>query len=189
MIDTFYMHLDFTNKSGRWSINLPFLCAKCGVCCKLEDFLTAGPTKANLKVDAKVNALFKALGERWKANEAEYDQYVTQTPCIFLVDNECSIYEVRSEGCRAYPNTAFGMLTKDCPALNRFKKQRDALKRGRASQETCYSLSSTSTKEAVKHASLSEKQYAACIAKLRQAGATDDEIALFNTFNGKPSGC
>lgn len=63
MIDTFYLHLEFKNKNGTWSINLPFLCTKCGACCKLEDFLSAGEVttepKEHLEVNAKINVLFE----------------------------------------------------------------------------------------------------------------------------------
>jgi Fe-S-cluster containining protein len=184
MIETFYAHLEFKNKNGTWSINLPFLCNKCGVCCTLEDFLTAGETKPNSVVDVKVKALFEALGKRWEANEAKYDEYVTHTPCPFLVNKACSIYEFRPEGCRVFPKTAFGMLTEDCEPLTRFKKQRMALKKGRATTES-YHFTCSASGEHIAPVKFNEKQYQICITKLRQAGMTDKEIALFNLFNGE----
>ena len=103
MVDTFYLHLEFTRKSGEWSINLPFLCTKCGVCCKLEDFLSAGKIIAkpeeHPQVHAKVKALFEELGKMWDADESKYDDYTMHTPCPFLVKNSCIIYEIRPEGC------------------------------------------------------------------------------------------
>lgn len=188
MIDTFYVHLEFKNKKSNWSINLPFLCIKCGVCCKLEDFLTAGEITAKpeeqLQVHAKVKAFFEELGKMWKADRAKYDEYIAHTPCPFLVDKACSIYEIRPIGCQLFPNTAFGMLTEDCSALTRFKKQRSALKRGRTAKETyCFARSTTS--EAIKSVQFTEKQYQASIAKLRQAGISNDELKLFNCFNEK----
>jgi Fe-S-cluster containining protein len=184
MIETFYAHLEFKSKNSKWSINLPFLCNKCGVCCTLDDFLTAGETKPNPEVDAKVKALFEELGERWEANEVKYDEYVTHTPCPFLVNKACSIYEFRPEGCRVFPKTAFGMLTEDCMALTRFKKQRVALKKGRATTES-YFFTKPASGESPKPVKFTEKRYQSCIAKLRQAGITDEELALFNLFNGK----
>ena len=131
IIDTFYLHLEFANKKCKWSINLPFLCTKCGVCCLLEDFLTAGEITDTLEqhpdVHAKNKELFEELGRRWETDHAKYDQYIASTPCPFLTNNTCSIYDIRPVGCRLFPNTAFGMLTKDCPALTRFKKLRAAL--------------------------------------------------------------
>ena len=53
MVETFYLHLEFIGKNGRWSIDLPFVCNKCGVCCTLDDFLTAGKSKLNHKSNEK----------------------------------------------------------------------------------------------------------------------------------------
>ena len=187
MVDTFYLHLEFKSKKGDWSVNLPFLCSRCGVCCTLDDFLTAGEVKVkpqeNSEVQAKLKALFESLGEIFETGEAEYDHYIMHNPCPFLVDKSCSIYEIRPEGCRQFPNTMFGMLTKDCEALNRFKEQRIVLKKDRASKETNHF---TSTKgEPIKSVKLTEKQYQTCIAKLRQAGITNAELDLFIQINEK----
>ena len=187
MVETFYLHLEFTNKKGGWSLNLPFLCNKCGICCTLDDFLTAGEINAKpeeyREVHAKVKALFEALGEIFEANEAKYDQFIMQNPCPFLVDKSCSIYEIRPEGCRLFPQTAFGMQTQDCPALTRFKQMRASLKKGRPAKEKYY-FTGTS-QEPIKPTKFAEKQYQTCITKLRRAGMTDDELALFNCFNGQ----
>lgn len=187
MVDTFYLHLEFKNKKGDWSVNLPFLCNQCGVCCTLDDFLTAGEVKAksheNPEIHAKLRALFESLGLLFEADESKYDEFITHTPCPFLVDNYCSIYEIRPEGCRQFPNTIFGMLTQDCEALNRFKKRQIALKKGRAYKETNHF---TSTKgQPIEPAMLTEKQYQTCIARLRQAGITDAELDLFKQINDK----
>jgi Fe-S-cluster containining protein len=183
MVDTFYVHLEFRAKSGKWSINLPFLCNRCGVCCTLDDFLTAGKVKINPfenpKLHAKLLDLYDELGKRWEADEAKYDSFIVNTPCPFLVNNTCSIYEVRPEGCRQYPNTLFGMQTKDCEPLNRFKKQLAALKRGRTAKETYY------FSETIKLVMFSEEQFQKCLTKLRKAGITDGELALFCAFNAR----
>ena len=197
MVDTFYLHLEFTNKNGAWSINLPFLCNKCGVCCTLEDFLTAGEINAkpqeHPQVHAKIKALFEALGRMWEADEAKYDEYIMHNPCPFLVDNSCSIYEIRPDGCRLFPQTAFGMQTQDCESLNRFKKMRTALKKGKTNTEiyhfTGKTQGSAKCDGVVTPAKFTEKQYQTCIVKLRQAGMTDDELALFNYFNGQNKSC
>lgn len=113
MVDTFYVHLEFTCKSGEWSINLPFLCTKCGVCCTLEDFLTTGEINAkpeeNPRVHAKIKALHEELGKMWEADEAKYDHYTTHTSCPFLSNKSCTIYQIRPDGCRLFPKTAFGI--------------------------------------------------------------------------------
>ena len=191
MVDTFYLHLEFKSKN-RWSINLPFLCTKCGICCTLEDFLTAGEVNSkpeeHPEVHGKLKTLFEALGVIWKADETKYDEYIMHTPCPFLVEKSCSIYEIRPDGCRLFPKTAFGMQSQDCEALNRFKKMRTALKKGRRCKENYYFTGKTQLTEInqqIKPVKFKEKQYRACIVKLRQAGMTNDELTLFNCFNGK----
>jgi Fe-S-cluster containining protein len=196
MVDTFYVHLEFGGKNC-WSINLPFLCNKCGVCCTLDDFLTAGKINAkpheHSEVHAKMKALSEELGKMWEADEAKYDNYIMHTPCPFLVNNACSIYEIRPDGCRLFPKTAFGMLTEDCEPLTRFKKIRAALKKGRLNTETYHftgeSQGTTERTEPIKPAKFTEKQYQTCITKLRQTGITDDELALFNYFNEQKKSC
>lgn len=182
MVDTFYLHLEFTGRKGEWAINLPFLCNKCGVCCTLEDFLTAGEIKdvpqKRPDVRLRMKSLFEMLGCIWKDSKEKYDQYVTHNPCPFLNEKSCSIYEIRPEGCRLYPKTEFGMQTQDCDSLNRFKKQRVAVRKGRAAKET-YLFTNTS----IKSAKFTEKQYQTCLRRLCQAGITDDELALFNLLN------
>lgn len=149
--------------------------------------MTAGPVTASAQeqpeVHAKLKALFDELGKLWESGEAKYDRYVAQTPCPFLANNRCSIYDIRPGGCRLFPNTAFGMLTKDCPALNRFKKQRSALRKGKVAKESYHS--GGRGEEPIKLSHLTGKQLVDCVAKLRCAGITEEELALFNQFNGK----
>jgi Fe-S-cluster containining protein len=184
LVETFYLHLEAKNKSGSWSVNLPFVCNKCGVCCTLDDFLTAGKIKTGSKessqVNAKIQVLYDELGKIWEEDETKYEDYITHAPCPFLINKTCSIYEIRPEGCRQFPNTTFGMQTKDCEPLLRFKKQRAALKNGRATSEAYYFIAQ---KESIKSSKLAKKQYQNCLAKLRQAGITKDELALFKILN------
>lgn len=185
MVDTCYLHLEFKAKTGNWAINLPFLCTKCGVCCKLDDFLAAGPIKATPQqqpeLHAQLKAIYDMLGELLEdKGQEEYDQHVTHTPCPFLKDKLCSIYEFRPEGCRMFPNTPFAMLSEDCEALERFKLQRINLGRGRSCTETFYS-----TLEPTKPAKYTQKQYQKCLNQLKQAGITKEELALFEELNRK----
>jgi Fe-S-cluster containining protein len=154
-----------------------------------------GKSQLNLtecpEVHNKVKALFEELGDMWKKDEGKYDKYIMDSPCPFLANNSCSIYEIRPLGCRLFPKTAFGMQTQDCEALNRFKKMLAALKKGRVCKENYYFTGKTpglmDKNEPVKSANYSEKQYLACIVKLRKAGMTEEELALFNCFNEKTS--
>ena len=189
MIDTFYLHLEFTNKKIKWSINLPFRCNKCGACCMLEDFLTAGEITAkpeeHPEVHAKNRALFEEIGRMWETDQAKYDQYIANTPCPFLFNNACSIYEIRPDGCRLFPKTAFGMQSQDCKPLIRFRKQRATMIKGRAHKESYRFIGSTTDEETIKPTKFTEKQYQTCIAKLCEAGMTNDELYLFKCLNGK----
>jgi Fe-S-cluster containining protein len=184
MLDTCYLHLEFKTRSGDWSINLPFLCTKCGVCCTLDDFLTAGPVKAKLQehpeIHAKLKALYDELGELFEKGEDKYDEYVMHTACPFVKNKICAVYEIRPDGCRQFPNTPFGMLSEDCEALDRFKTQRIALKRGRKTKEIFQS-----TLESIKPAKLTQEQYQKCLSQLIKAGITDSELSLFQTLNGQ----
>jgi Fe-S-cluster containining protein len=183
MVETSYAYIEFKSKKGNWSINLPFLCNQCGVCCTLDDFLVAGPVKINPlenpKLHAKLQALYDDLGRRWEVDEEKYDKFITHTPCPFLTDKKCSIYPVRPEGCRQFPNTPFGMLSTDCKALTRFKKQLTMLKKGRKTTQTLL------LSDIIKPTKFSAEQFQKCLAKLRKAGATEAELALFQTFNGQ----
>jgi Fe-S-cluster containining protein len=184
MIDTVYLHLDFQTKNGGWSLNLPFVCDQCGVCCKLEDFLTAGPAKVNPlenpRLQARLKEIYEEMGKRWEADEAKYDQYIASTPCPFVEDKKCSIYAYRPDGCRQFPNTPFGMLSEDCGALDRFKKQTSGLCRGRKTTKTYHF-----TTEPIKQTKLSPEQYQNCLSKLHKVGITEDEITLFESLNNK----
>jgi Fe-S-cluster containining protein len=182
MVETVYLHLEFKTKTGEWSINLPFLCTKCGVCCTLDDLLMAGEVKAKPEeqpeIHSKLKALYEELAVLLKKGEEEYDNYVMHTRCPFQKGKICGIYPIRPEGCRQFPNTVFGMLSQDCEALTRFKKQRIAIKRGRATKETYHS-----TTEPIKPAKFTQKQYQNCTAKLSLSGITQDEHLLFQQLN------
>jgi Fe-S-cluster containining protein len=184
MLDTCYLHLEFKTRSGDWSINLPFLCTKCGVCCTLNDFLTAGPVKTkpqeHPEIHAKLKALYDELGELFGKSEDKYDEHIIHTTCPFVKNKICSIYEIRPEGCRQFPNTPFGMLSEDCEALDRFKTQYIALKRGRKTKEIFQS-----TLESIKPTKFTQEQYQKCLSQLEKAGITDSELRLFQILNGQ----
>jgi Fe-S-cluster containining protein len=190
MIDTFYLHLEFQGKT-KWSINLPFLCSKCGICCTLEDFLTAGKINGNpeehSEVHAKMKTISEELGGMWESDEAKYDYYIMHSPCPFLVNKSCSIYEIRPDGCQLFPKTVFGMQSQDCVPLTRFKKMRIALKKGRQCKEAYYFTGKASglakCDENPKPVKFTEKQYRTCVVKLRRAGMTDNELTFFKKFN------
>ena len=182
MIDTVYLHLEFQSKNCKWSLNLPFLCNQCGICCKIDDFLTAGPAKfnplENPSLHNRLKEIYNEMGRKWEVDEIKYDQYITSAPCPFLKNKKCSIYEYRPDGCRQFPNTPFGMLSQDCPALDRFKKQASALCKGRKTKKTYHF-----TTEQIKQTKISQEQYQNSLSKLNRTGITEDEKALFERLN------
>jgi len=184
MVETFYLHLEFAGKNGGWSINLPFVCTKCGVCCTLDDFLTAGEIKAEPQeqpeLHGELKALYEELAELLQEGEEKYDDYTMNTPCPFLREKTCSIYAIRPDGCRQFPNTRFGMQTTDCEALTRFKKQRVALSRGRKNKKTYHF-----TWKPLKQPKLTQKQYENCLAKLIKTGVTREEMEFLSFLNKK----
>jgi Fe-S-cluster containining protein len=191
MGEAFYVHLEFVDKGGKtvWSINLPFLCAKCGVCCTLENFLTAGKINDAHNIHTQIHAKFKDITEEigaiFEQNPDKYDQYIASEFCPFLTPNGCSIYEIRPNGCRLYPYTKFGLQATDCKALTRLKKQKIALKKGKLCKET-YHHNGTGLSdydEPIKPSRYTKKQYNSAVGKLRQVGITDDELTIFEHFN------
>jgi Fe-S-cluster containining protein len=182
MIDTVYLHIEYQTKKCQWSLNLPFVCDQCGLCCKLEDFLTAGPTKVNPaenpQLSDRLTEIYEDTGRRWEADPEKYERYIATTPCPFVKDKKCTIYPYRPDGCRQFPNTPFGMLSQDCAALDRFKKQAIAVCRGRKAKKTYHF-----TTEPIIPAKISEKKHQDCLAKLRKAGITEEEYALFESLN------
>jgi Fe-S-cluster containining protein len=182
MVETFYVHMEFLAENGNWSINLPFVCTRCGVCCTVDDFLTAGEVKAKPEeqpeVHAKLKALYDKLGKLLELGEDKYDDHIMHTPCPFLSGKSCSIYAIRPDGCRQFPNTPFGMLTQDCEALTRFKKQCATLSRGRTTKRTYFF-----TIGPIRKSKLNQKQLQSSVAKLRKTGITEEELTLLGALN------
>jgi len=182
MMDTVYANLQFLARTGVWSINLPFVCTKCGVCCILDDFLTAGPVKAKpgeyQEIERKLQAIYDYLEKLLEEGEEKYDNYTLHTPCPFVRDKICTIYPIRPDGCRQFPNTPFGMESEDCEALDRFKKQIKSLKQGRATKVTYHF-----TTQPIKDAKLTQQQYNNSVEKLKKVGITEEELALLRVLN------
>ena len=185
MIDTFYVHLEFRDREN-WSINLPFLCSRCGRCCTLENFLTAGPLRGALGAHSesysKADEIYWKMGNLWTENEVKYDRYVASTQCPFLKNDNCTVYAIRPEGCRYFPCTLFGMFAIDCKSLRRFKNHCNALKRGRKTTEV-YQHTETTSAKSIMDVKFSQKQYETCIARLRETGISSKELSLFKLFN------
>ena len=111
-------------------------CMECANCCKT---MTPTFTKADVvRIAAHLEMTPKEFKTRWLKKEEETGDWVNTTqPCQFLVDNKCSIYEVRPADCAEFPhhnkkpfdlyNETFKNNLIHCPAtltlVDRLKKE------------------------------------------------------------------
>jgi len=78
-------------------------CTTCANCCK-----TMTPTfrKADvIRISDHLGMKPKEFIEKWLYKEEDTGDWVNKTqPCQFLVDNKCSIYDVRPKDCAEFPH-------------------------------------------------------------------------------------
>ncbi|GAA4464500.1 YkgJ family cysteine cluster protein [Nemorincola caseinilytica] len=77
-------------------------CTTCANCCK-----TMSPTFSKedvMRIAAHVGMTPKAFRDKWLYKDETGDWMNKQQPCQFLVDNKCSIYEVRPVDCAQFPH-------------------------------------------------------------------------------------
>lgn len=114
-------------------------CMQCANCCKT---MTPIFTKADIKrISTHLRMTPKAFTDKWLMTEEDTGSVVNvNQPCQFLVDNKCSIYEVRPRDCAEFPhhnkkpfdlyNDTFKQNLHRCPAtfnlIYRLKKRVEA---------------------------------------------------------------
>jgi len=78
-------------------------CTTCANCCKA---MTPTYSPQDIKrIAAHLGMTAKAFRDKWLYKEEETGDWMNRTqPCQFLVDDKCSIYEVRPEDCAAFPH-------------------------------------------------------------------------------------
>jgi len=78
-------------------------CMECANCCKT---MTPTFTKADVtRISAHLGMKPKEFTAKWLKKEDDSGDIVNTTqPCQFLVDNKCSIYEVRPADCAEFPH-------------------------------------------------------------------------------------
>jgi Fe-S-cluster containining protein len=78
-------------------------CMECANCCKT---MTPTFTKKDIKrISAHLDMQPKDFIDRWLIKEKDTGDMVNKTqPCQFLVDNKCSIYDVRPADCAEFPH-------------------------------------------------------------------------------------
>ena len=78
-------------------------CTECANCCK-----TMTPTFLRsdvVRISAHLGMEPKAFIKKWIKKEDNSKDWVNKTqPCQFLIDNKCSIYEVRPKDCAEFPH-------------------------------------------------------------------------------------
>jgi Fe-S-cluster containining protein len=179
--NTLYHHFEISFPKS-WAVNLPFLCVKCGNCCTVHAFDTAGyilagnPSKEQEKA---VNQKLKVFVDKHKNNPRFWE-----LKCPFLLkDNTCEIYPYRPKGCSLFPRTDTGMSTQEglCESLDRFKRLRKELVRG--SRDAYRSYSFFTEENGIKPVRMTKRRFEACIRRLVRAGMTTDELSLFKSLN------
>ena len=111
-------------------------CTTCANCCK-----TMTPTFRGAdinRISAHLGMTPKAFKDKWLFKEEDSGDWVNVTqPCQFLIDDKCSIYEVRPKDCAEFPhhykrpfdlyNDTFVQNLHRCPAtftlVERLKKR------------------------------------------------------------------
>jgi len=78
-------------------------CTTCANCCKT---MTPTYTKKDIeRISAHLGMETKDFKERWLHKEEDTGDWVNTTqPCQFLVNDKCSIYEVRPRDCAEFPH-------------------------------------------------------------------------------------
>jgi len=77
-------------------------CMECANCCKT---MTPTFTKADItRISAHLRMSTKDFKEKWLKKEESGEWVNTTQPCQFLVDNKCSVYEVRPKDCAEFPH-------------------------------------------------------------------------------------
>lgn len=189
-IDTFYFHYEFRS-SNPWSINLPFLCIRCGNCCTLGNVLYGSLDSVGNPTQKQIKEIAKRLSEgenRYleviRKDESKVVSYLRETKCPFLLQNNtCEIYSIRPKGCQSYPRTDFDMKTEEgfCESLDRFKRFQKMLVKGYAGsyKRDYFSIK----KDGVTPVQISKRQFTKLLKKLIKIDMTPDEIVLFKYLN------
>ncbi len=102
-------------------------CMTCANCCKT---MTPTYTKKDMtRIAAHLKMTTKELFDKWLKKDDNGDIVNREQPCQWLVDNKCSIYEVRPADCAEFPhhnkkpfdlfNDTFAQNIDKCPATYR----------------------------------------------------------------------
>jgi Fe-S-cluster containining protein len=114
-----YERLKIHTKQGSVTINIPFVCQKCGKCCREIGFPIGWQSFREIARFLKIP--MEELLVYIKLNELK--------PCPFLKNDLCSIYPVRPGGCKLFPLLVeFKDQGIGCPGLKRIREVEDLLR-------------------------------------------------------------
>jgi Fe-S-cluster containining protein len=76
-------------------------CTKCGNCCTiLKPIIQNADIKSLAPITNKSDQDFKI---DFTVTDEDGDMYFKDSPCAFLRDKKCTVYDSRPESCRSYP--------------------------------------------------------------------------------------
>ncbi|MFO8067839.1 MAG: YkgJ family cysteine cluster protein [Bacteroidales bacterium] len=79
-------------------------CTKCGNCCiNLRPCLTKNEIDTLARIDDISSDVF--IEKYTEEDNFENIKYLKDTPCKYLSDKKCTIYDNRPEDCRSFPHT------------------------------------------------------------------------------------
>lgn len=77
-------------------------CTKCGNCCKEQSLTIIDKEIERLSKHLKISII--EFEKQFIAIDDEGDKIFAHTPCKFLKDNKCEIYDLRPDTCKSYPH-------------------------------------------------------------------------------------
>jgi hypothetical protein len=111
------------------TINVPFVCQKCGKCCKELSHVLFDPERRKIivengeEIENFLGLSFYETLEEIELNTplAHLTHFIMLNPCPFLKDGKCMVYPVRPNSCRLFPLQA-GDYGVGCSAFERFRR-------------------------------------------------------------------
>lgn len=168
---------------GKYDVVIPFVCKKCGTCCKIvgtnwtdpDIYLVAKYLEMDVK-DFVKTYLGEITNEDWGGYLVYHFDKSKLAPCSLLKDNKCSIYPVRPIACYLFPiGSDFGGAPIECPA-----KERVMLLAKKLGQNVPHFLTTTLSQF---REFPSEKQWKRVLEKYMKTRPSKEEFELFFKYN------
>ena len=172
-----------------YSVNIPFVCQKCGRCCQYGYQARRLPSEALRHLgyeDSEVGR--RKFIQDYLGEIDDEDNFTPYKPCGLLKDNQCIIYPFRPDGCRHYPLlTDFG-VDRDrftgkpkCPAYLRLEEIERMLLRS-YKRYAGWNMAYPDEEIRLKHAT-SDAQWRRVLKKFLSMKPSKRELELFCILN------